>query len=111
MPRRRQTIAGLIPDLTQRGLIENTLVVFTSGPGRTPWAQNTTGRDHHGKGFSSLLAGGGIKGKIIEGATDDVGYKAVGRLHYISDLQATILHQMGLTTIRWTSRPTAAPSI
>ena len=89
-------IAGLIQDLKQRGLLDSTLVVFTSEFGRTPWSQNTTGRDHNGKGFSTLLAGGGVKGGIVEGATDDVGYKAIDRPHYISDLQATILQQMGL---------------
>ena len=89
-------IAGLIADLKQRGLLDSTLVVFTSEFGRTPWSQNTTGRDHNGKGFSTLLAGGGVKGGIVEGATDEVGYKAVDRPHYISDLQSTILNQMGL---------------
>lgn len=89
-------IAGLIADLKQRGLLDSTLVVFTSEFGRTPWSQNTTGRDHNGKGFSTLLAGGGVKGGVVEGATDEVGYKAVDRPHYISDLQATILKQMGL---------------
>lgn len=91
-----QPIAGLVRDLKQRGLLESTLVVVTSEFGRTPWSQNTTGRDHNGKGFSTLLAGGGVKGGTIEGATDEVGYQAVENRHYISDLQATILHQMGL---------------
>ena len=89
-------IAGLIQDLKQRGMLDSTLVVFTSEFGRTPWSQNTTGRDHNGKGFSTLLAGGGVKGGVVEGATDEVGYKAVDKPHYISDLQATILQQMGL---------------
>ena len=89
-------IAGLIQDLKQRGLLDSTLVVFTSEFGRTPWSQNTTGRDHNGKGFSTLLAGGGVKGGVVEGSTDEVGYQAVEQRHYISDLQATILHQMGL---------------
>ena len=89
-------VAGLVQDLKQRGLLEETLVVFTSEFGRTPWSQNTTGRDHNGKGFSTLLAGGGVKGGVVEGATDEVGYKAVDKPHYISDLQATILQQMGL---------------
>lgn len=89
-------IAGLIADLKQRGMLDQTLVVLTSEFGRTPWSQNTTGRDHNGKGFSTLLAGGGVRGGVVEGATDDVGYKAVDRPHYISDLQATILQQMGL---------------
>jgi len=89
-------IAGLIADLKQRGLLDSTMVVFTSEFGRTPWSQNTTGRDHNGKGFSTLLAGGGVKGGVIEGGTDEVGYKAVEKPHYISDLHATILNQMGL---------------
>ncbi len=89
-------ISGLIRDLKQRGMLESTLVVFTSEFGRTPWSQNTTGRDHNGKGFTSLLSGGGVKGGVIEGATDEVGYQAVEKPHYISDLQATILRQMGL---------------
>ena len=89
-------ISGLIRDLKQRGMLDSTLVVFTSEFGRTPWSQNTTGRDHNGKGFTSLLAGGGIKGGVIEGATDEVGYQAIEKPHYISDLQSTILHQLGL---------------
>ncbi len=89
-------IAGLIADLKQRGMLDSTLVVLTSEFGRTPWSQNTTGRDHNGKGFTTLLAGGGIKGGVIEGSTDEVGYKALENPHYISDLQATVLQQMGL---------------
>jgi hypothetical protein len=89
-------IAGLIKDLKQRGMLDSTLVVFTSEFGRTPWSQNTTGRDHNAMGFSTWLSGGGIKGGVIEGATDDVGYKAVEHPHYIADLQATILNQIGL---------------
>ena len=88
-------ISGLIRDLKQRGMLDSTLVVFTSEFGRTPWSQNTTGRDHNAMGFSSLLAGGGVKGGIVEGATDEVGYRAVEKTHYISDLQSTILRQMG----------------
>jgi hypothetical protein len=89
-------ISGLIRDLKQRGMLESTLVVFTSEFGRTPWSQNTTGRDHNALGFTSLLAGGGVKGGVIEGATDEVGYKAIEKPHYISDLQSTILRQLGL---------------
>ncbi|HYZ87006.1 MAG TPA: DUF1501 domain-containing protein [Bryobacteraceae bacterium] len=89
-------IAGLIRDLHQRGMLDSTLVVFTSEFGRTPWSQNTTGRDHNAMGFTTLLAGGGVKGGIIEGATDEVGYKAVEKPHYVSELQATILQQLGL---------------
>ena len=89
-------IAGLIRDLKQRGMLEETLVVWTSEFGRTPWSQNTTGRDHNPKGYSSWMAGGGIKGGVIHGGTDEVGYKAVDSPHYCSDLHATILHQLGL---------------
>lgn len=89
-------IAGLIKDLKQRGMLDSTLVVFTSEFGRSPWSQNITGRDHNPKGFTSWLAGGGVKGGIVHGSTDEVGYQAVENRHYYSDLQATILHQMGL---------------
>jgi hypothetical protein len=89
-------IAGLISDLKQRGLLDSTLVVFGSEFGRSPWSQNTTGRDHNPKGYSVLLAGGGVKGGVIHGATDDVGYQAVEHRHYYSDLHATILNQLGL---------------
>jgi hypothetical protein len=91
-----QPIAGLIRDLKQRGLLDSTLVVWTSEFGRTPWSQNTTGRDHNPKGFTSWLAGAGIKGGTIHGSTDEVGYRAVESPQYISDLQATILYLMGL---------------
>lgn len=89
-------IAGLIRDLKQRGLLDQTLVVWTSEFGRTPWSQNTVGRDHNPKGFTSWLAGGGVRGGMVYGSTDDVGYRAVSQPTYISDLQATILHQLGL---------------
>ncbi len=89
-------VSGLIRDLKQRGMLDSTLVVFTSEFGRTPWSQNTTGRDHNAMGFTSLLAGGGVKGGVIEGATDEVGYRAVEKPHYIADLQSTILRQVGL---------------
>jgi hypothetical protein len=89
-------VSGLIRDLKQRGLLDSTLVVMGSEFGRSPWSQNTTGRDHNPKGYTVLLAGGGIKGGVIHGATDDVGYKAVDHPHYYSDLHATILHQVGL---------------
>ena len=71
-------------------------MVFGSEFGRSPWSQNTTGRDHNPKGYTVLLAGGGIKGGVTHGATDDVGYQAVEHRHYYSDLHATVLHQFGL---------------
>jgi uncharacterized protein (DUF1501 family) len=89
-------IAGLIGDLKQRGMLDETLVVWSSEFGRSPWSQNTTGRDHNPRGFTSWLAGGGVKGGTVHGATDDVGYQAVEHRHYYSDLHATILHQLGL---------------
>jgi hypothetical protein len=89
-------IAGLIRDLKQRGMLDSTLVVWTSEFGRTPWSQNTTGRDHNPRGFTTWLAGGGVKGGIVHGATDEVGYRAVENRHYYGDLHATILRQLGL---------------
>ena len=71
-------------------------MVWASEFGRSPWSQNTTGRDHNPKGYTAWLAGGGVKGGVVHGATDDVGYKAVENPHYSSDLHATILHQLGL---------------
>ena len=91
-----QPIAGLIKDLKQRGMLDQTLVVWSSEFGRTPWSQNTTGRDHNPKGYTAWLAGGGVKGGTVHGATDEVGYKAVVNPHYYSDLHATILRQLGL---------------
>ena len=89
-------IAGLIRDLKQRGMLDETLVVWTSEFGRSPWSQNTTGRDHNPRGYTSWLAGGGVRGGVAHGATDDVGYQAVENRHYYSDLHATILRQLGL---------------
>jgi hypothetical protein len=93
-------IAGLIRDLKQRGMLNETLVVWSSEFGRSPWSQNTTGRDHNPRGYTVWLAGGGIKGGIAHGATDDVGYRAVENRHYYSDLHATILQQLGLDHTR-----------
>jgi Protein of unknown function (DUF1501) len=89
-------IAGLIRDLKARGLLDQTLVVWTSEFGRSPWSQNTTGRDHNPRGYTAWLAGGGVRGGTVHGATDDVGYRAVESPRYYSDLHATILRQIGL---------------
>jgi hypothetical protein len=89
-------IAALIGDLKQRGLLDDTLVVIGTEFGRTPGAQGSDGRDHHPYGFSIALAGGGVKGGIAHGATDELGFHAVEERHYVTDLHATILHQMGL---------------
>jgi hypothetical protein len=89
-------IAGLLADLKSRGLLEDTLVVWAGEFGRTPTSQNTNGRDHSPRGFSTWIAGGGVKGGQIVGATDDFGYKAVENKVHVHDLHATILHLMGL---------------
>ena len=91
-----QPIAALIEDLAQRGMLDETLVVWGTEFGRTPGAQNSNGRDHHPYGFSIWLAGGGIKGGIVHGKTDELGFHAVEDRHYVTDLHATVLKQLGL---------------
>ncbi len=91
-----QPIAALIKDLKQRGLLDETLVVWGTEFGRTPGAQNSNGRDHHPYGFSIWLAGGGVKGGMVHGKTDELGFHAVEDRHYITDLHATVMHQLGL---------------
>jgi len=91
-----QPIAGLIADLKQRGLLDETLVVIGTEFGRTPGAQGSDGRDHHPYGFSVVLAGGGIKGGVAHGATDEIGFHAVEDRHYVTDIHATVLNQLGL---------------
>jgi hypothetical protein len=90
-----QPIAGLLKDLKQRGLLDQTFVVFGTEFGRTPGAEGT-GRDHHPQGFCAWLAGGGIKGGVVHGATDELGFHAVENRHYVTDVHATVLHQLGL---------------
>jgi uncharacterized protein (DUF1501 family) len=103
-------IAALLEDLKQRGLFEDTLVVIGSEFGRTPMIQNSglervgNGRDHNVHGFTTVLAGGGVKGGMAYGATDDFGYKAVENKVHVHDLQATILHLLGLDHTRLTYR-------
>jgi hypothetical protein len=97
-----QPIAGLLADLKQRGLLDSTLVVWTSEFGRTPTGQNGKGRDHSPRGFSSWLAGGGVKGGQAIGATDEFGYAAVENKVHIHDLHATILHLLGIDHERLT---------
>jgi hypothetical protein len=91
-----QPIGALIKDLKARGLLDETMVVIGTEFGRTPGAQGSDGRDHHPYGFSIVLAGGGIKGGIAHGATDELGFHAVANRHYVTDLHATVLHQLGL---------------
>ena len=101
-------IAALLKDLKSRGLLSKTLVVWGAEFGRTPMSQGTTGRDHNPFGFTMWLAGGGIKGGTIYGATDDYGYFAVENKTHIHDLHATILHLLGIDhkrlTFRWSGR-------
>ena len=103
-----QGIGALLTDLKQRGLFEDTLVVWSGEFGRTPFAQGTNGRDHNPFGFSLWLAGGGIKGGTILGATDEYGYKAIENKVEIHDLHATMLHLLGMDhkqlTYRWSGR-------
>lgn len=95
-----QPIAALIKDLKRRGLLDETLVVWGTEFGRTPGAQGADGRDHHPYGFSVWMAGGGIKGGIAHGATDELGFHAVENRHYVTDLHATVLNQLGLDSRR-----------
>jgi hypothetical protein len=88
-------IAGLLKDLKQRGMLKDTLVVWGTEFGRSPGAQGD-GRDHHPQGFCAWLAGGGIKGGVQHGVTDEIGFHAVEHRHYITDIHATVLHQLGL---------------
>jgi hypothetical protein len=93
-------VAGLLTDLPQRGLLDSTLVFWGGEFGRTPGAQGRDGRDHHPYGFSVWLAGGGIKGGQVHGATDDFGYRAAALRTSVADLHATMLHQLGLDYAR-----------
>jgi hypothetical protein len=88
-------MAALLADLKSRGLLDETLVVWTSEFGRTPTGQNGKGRDHSPRGFSAWMAGGGVKGGQTYGATDDFGYAAVENKVHVHDLHATILHLLG----------------
>ena len=91
-----QPIAALLHDLEQRGLLDETLVVWAGEFGRTPFAQGTDGRDHNPFGFSIWLAGGGIRGGTVYGETDEYGYKVVRDKVEIHDLHATMLHLLGI---------------
>jgi len=97
-------IAGLLRDLKQRGLLDSTLVLWGGEFGRTPMAQGQDGRDHNPYGFSIWLAGGGVRGGITYGATDEFGYHAVENKVDVHDLHATILHLLGLDHTRLTFR-------
>ena len=103
----RQTdraVAALIKDLKQRGLLDETLILWSGEFGRTPHAPGPNGRDHHTEGFSVFLAGGGIRGGTVHGATDEFGVRAVENIHDFHDLHATMLHLCGIDHTRLTYR-------
>ena len=91
-----QPIAALIADLRERGLLDSTLVVWAGEFGRTPFCQGSDGRDHNPQGFTVWLAGGGAKGGMIHGATDEFGYHAIENVCTIYDMWATVLHLLGI---------------
>lgn len=97
-------IGALLADLKERGLLDSTLVVWTGEFGRTPFAQGKNGRDHNQYGFTTWMAGGGVKGGEIYGATDEFGYKTVENKVEIHDLHATMLHLFGMDHERLTYR-------
>jgi hypothetical protein len=97
-------IAALLTDLKQRGLLDDTLVLWGGEFGRTPTAQGKDGRDHNPEGFTMWMAGGGVKGGFRHGATDEYGYYAVEDKMHIHDLHATLLHILGLDHERLTYR-------
>lgn len=97
-----QPIAALLSDLKQRGMLDDTLVVWGSEFGRTPLGQGSDGRDHHPFAFSMWMAGGGVKGGVVHGETDDIGWSPVKDPVHINDFQATLLHLFGIDHERLT---------
>jgi hypothetical protein len=99
-----QPIAGLLQDLKQRGMLDETLIVWTTEFGRTPGEDGPGGRGHHGAVFSSWLAGGGVKGGVVYGKSDDIGAKVEENQCHVHDFHATILHLLGIDHTRLTYR-------
>jgi hypothetical protein len=97
-------VAALIKDLKERGLFDDTIVYWTTEFGRMPCSQGSKGRDHNPFGFTSWLAGGGIRGGVTYGSTDEWSYKAVDRPVYCYDVHATVLHLLGIDHTRLTFR-------
>jgi len=97
-------VAALLRDLKQRGLLDETLVLWGGEFGRTPVSEAGDGRDHNHYGFTLCLAGGGVRGGIAHGATDEFGFRAVDGRVSVHDLHATVLHLMGLDHERLTYR-------
>jgi hypothetical protein len=99
-----QAAAALLTDLKSRGLLDDTLVVWSGEFGRTPTSEGAKGRDHNNLGFSLWLAGGGVKGGMAYGTTDDMGFAAVEKPVHVHDLHATILHLLGIDHTKLTFR-------
>jgi uncharacterized protein (DUF1501 family) len=99
-----QAIAGLLNDLKSRGMLQDTLIIWGGEFGRTPSSEGSKGRDHNNLGFSMWMAGGGIKGGMTYGSTDELGFAAVDQKVHVHDLHATILHLMGLNHEKLTYR-------
>ncbi|MCM8531740.1 MAG: DUF1501 domain-containing protein, partial [Lentisphaeraceae bacterium] len=99
-----QATAALIKDLKQRDMLKDTLIIFGTEFGRTPMSQGGSGRDHHMNAFSTFLCGGGIKGGMSYGETDEFGYGVVKDTVHVRDLHATILHLLGLDHYKLTVR-------
>ncbi len=95
-------VAGLLKDLKRRGLLDETLVLWGGEFGRSPEAESGRGRDHHNLGFTMWMAGGGIRGGQVVGATDAIGLRAIERPYHFRDIHTTILHQLGLDQHRLT---------
>jgi uncharacterized protein (DUF1501 family) len=99
-------IAALLTDLKRLGMLDDTLVLWGGEFGRTPTVElggdgkSKLGRDHNHYGFSVWMAGGGLKGGIVHGATDEIGFHAIENRHYVTDVHATIMHQLGLDSRR-----------
>jgi uncharacterized protein (DUF1501 family) len=96
--------AALLRDLKHRGLLDDTIVIWTTEFGRMPCSQGSKGRDHNPFTFTSWLAGGGIKGGVVHGASDEWSYKAIEEITYCYDLHATVLHLLGIDHTRLTFR-------
>lgn len=99
-----QAVAALLKDLKSRGLLEDTLVLWGGEFGRTPVSEGNNGRDHNNHGFSVWMAGGGVKGGMVYGATDDFGFAAVENRMHVHDLHATMLHLLGIDHEKLTYR-------
>jgi len=104
VPELDNVLYQLVTDLEQRGLLDDTLVIAMGEFGRTPWLNEARGRDHYPKAWSMAMAGAGLQGGVVYGATDDLGATAVENRVHIHDLHATLLHLLGLDHEKLTYR-------